>query len=82
MGHEDLIIKLNAAKCKLCGSIVVSGSRHDSTTCKCGNLTVDGGTDYIRRVCKKPGSFEEMSIYDPNPPKEVEIENTGSNSTN
>lgn len=41
------IIK-NAFKCKKCGMVVESKTRHDFATCKCGNYT-DGGHDYIRR---------------------------------
>lgn len=55
-------IKLNAAKCKLCGKVIVSNYRHDISTCACGNLTIDGGNDYLRRVSKKPDSWEDMSI--------------------
>lgn len=44
----EKIIK-NSAQCLLCGEILVSESKHDFKTCKCGNLSVDGGNDYIRR---------------------------------
>lgn len=65
-----LIIRSNRAKCKLCGDIVESVAVHDFTTCKCGNLSVDGGLMYIKRCFKKPNSFIELSDFDPNPPKE------------
>lgn len=39
----------NAAGCTLCGDAIESKSRHDFVVCKCGNLFVDGGLDYIRR---------------------------------
>lgn len=44
----ERIIK-NAAQCRLCKEILVSESVHDFKTCKCGEISVDGGTDYIRR---------------------------------
>lgn len=43
------IIK-NSAQCRLCKDILVSESVHDFKTCKCGEISVDGGTDYIRRA--------------------------------
>lgn len=39
----------NKAKCLMCGDIIESKHRHDYVTCSCGNLSVDGGTDYLRR---------------------------------
>lgn len=40
------------AKCKLCGDIIVSQSRHDYVTCSCGEISVDGGTDYFKTSYK------------------------------
>lgn len=39
----------NIAKCKKCGDIIESKSRHDFVECSCGAIFVDGGNDYIRR---------------------------------
>lgn len=39
---------LNAAKCAKCGDVVVSKSRHDYVSCKCGAIAVDGGFDYAK----------------------------------
>jgi hypothetical protein len=44
---------MNAAKCLRCGTVLISQSRHDFTTCACGDLSVDGGEDYVRR-CYMP----------------------------
>jgi hypothetical protein len=54
-------IKLNRAKCLLCQDIIVSRNRHDFTTCKCGNLSVDGGSWYLKRCFKEIGQYEELS---------------------
>lgn len=55
------IIK-NAARCKLCGDIVESTYTHDFVTCSCGNLSVDGGHDYLRRCFRDDeDSFEDLS---------------------
>lgn len=40
----------NRALCIWCGTIVESRHVHDYQTCPCGNLSVDGGQEYIRRV--------------------------------
>lgn len=55
-------IALNSARCKLCDQTLVSKHRHDFNRCKCGNLSVDGGIDYIKR-CVRNGwdSIEELS---------------------
>lgn len=42
----------NAAKCLKCGEVVRSRNRHDYVTCKCGNLAVDGGSWYTKRMCR------------------------------
>lgn len=57
-------IKRNAARCKLCGDIIESAFRHHFVTCSCGNLSVDGGTDYIRRgFANGQDSYEDMNEY-------------------
>lgn len=48
----------NLAKCKNCGDIIESKSRHDFQICSCGSIFVDGGTDYIRRG-GDPECFDE-----------------------
>lgn len=37
----------NRAKCKLCKSIIESKHRHDYVTCSCGEISIDGGNDYL-----------------------------------
>lgn len=50
----------NKAKCLDCNTIIESKHRHDYVTCKCGNLSVDGGLDYLKRGYKNL-NWEEMS---------------------
>lgn len=38
----------NIAKCKSCGDVIESKHRHDFQACKCGDIFIDGGKDYIR----------------------------------
>ena len=46
----------NRIKCKKCGDIIESKSRHDFVWCKCQSVAVDGGKDYLRRV----GNIEDI----------------------
>lgn len=41
---------INAAICSICMYFVRSRNRHDFRACKCGNLKVDGGSQYARRI--------------------------------
>lgn len=53
---------LNKARCLKCGQTLVSQHRHDYKTCRCGNLSVDGGPAYIKRGFRDgEDSFEELS---------------------
>jgi len=42
------MIKRNAMHCLECDQIVESKHRHDFKECKCGNVFVDGGHEYLR----------------------------------
>ena len=55
---EDKERKLtrNAVKCLKCNDVIESVHRHDFRYCTCGNIAVDGGLDYLRRV----GSFDDV----------------------
>lgn len=55
------VIVTNKAQCKICKDIVESTHRHDFVTCKCGEISVDGGTDYIKRCAKDFNSVLELS---------------------
>jgi len=57
-------IYINAATCKLCGDRIRSKNRHDYVTCKCGNVSVDGGSWYTKRGFKKSiDSFTNEIVY-------------------
>ena len=58
--------KLNRAKCKNCGDVIISRYRHDFVTCSCFRPTedntgifVDGGNDY----CRAGGNFKNFLIF-------------------
>lgn len=52
----------NAAKCLKCGDYVRSNNRHDFKSCSCGNVTVDGGSWYVRRSVKDMSMYEERIV--------------------
>ena len=54
----------NRARCLICDDIIESKYRNNFVTCSCGNLSVDGGTDYIRRGFRNGrNSFKNMNEY-------------------
>ena len=44
------VILVNAVECMECLQTIESTYRHDFVTCSCGNVSVDGGHNYLRRV--------------------------------
>jgi ssDNA-binding Zn-finger/Zn-ribbon topoisomerase 1 len=50
--------RVNAARCKKCGQVLVSLRRHDFVQCGCGEY-VDGGFDYSRRTT----NLENLPLY-------------------
>jgi len=57
---KTIKVTINKARCKKCGDIIESKSRHDFQQCKCGAIFVDGGKDYCRRG-GNPEDLEELS---------------------
>ncbi len=47
----------NRAKCKLCQSIIESFHRYDNVSCKCGEIAIEGGQDYLRCSAKDWKNF-------------------------
>ena len=45
----------NRIKCKKCGEIIESTSRHDFKFCKCGAVAVDGGKRLSAQSRKQRG---------------------------
>lgn len=44
-----LVITRNAIRCNYCGDVIESHHVHEMVTCSCGNVSVDGGKEYLRR---------------------------------
>lgn len=40
----------NRIRCKICGDVIESTSRHDFKWCKCKACAVNGGHDYLKRA--------------------------------
>ena len=55
------IILENKARCLKCDDVVESMYRHDFVTCKCGEVSVDGGKDYMKRSVGLKG-YEDLSV--------------------
>jgi len=51
----------NRVKCLKCGDVIYSAHRHDYKKCSCGNIGVDGGMEYLRRVGNM-SDYEELSV--------------------
>jgi hypothetical protein len=55
-------IYINAVVCLICDDEVRSRNKHDFRTCRCGNVSVDGGSFHARRHYKT-GAYAERTIY-------------------
>jgi tRNA(Ile2) C34 agmatinyltransferase TiaS len=56
-------IKTNKARCRLCGDTMESVHRNDVRRCRCGEIAVDGGRSYLRRLAGNFANLEELSEY-------------------
>ena len=55
----------NSAICNKCHEEITSRYTHDFVTCGCGDLSVDGGTEYLRRIFGAHG-YVDTTIMDVN----------------
>jgi len=58
------VIVSNQAECLKCGDKPFSAHRHDFKRCECGEIAVDGGDEYLRRL-GNPNNMKDMSIIVP-----------------
>lgn len=47
----------NRAKCKLCGDIIESFHQYDKVTCKCSEISIDGGNYHLITHAKDVSNF-------------------------
>jgi hypothetical protein len=59
----------NRIRCRKCGDIIESKTRHDYVTCKCGAVAVDGGSSYLKRTGNSE-DIEELEEW-PKDPKDM-----------
>lgn len=52
----------NAAKCFICDDYIRSNHLHDYKECSCGNIAVDGGSWYARRIFKDRDKYEDIVV--------------------
>lgn len=60
----DQKILVNKARCKKCNDVIESKHQHDFVSCRCGEIFVDGGTDYLRRGGRNLDSIDDLSEYE------------------
>lgn len=51
----------NSARCLVCNEEIISKDTHDYVKCSCGNLSVDGGFQYLKRGFQSPDKWEDTS---------------------
>jgi len=64
MSKENPRIIKNSVICLKCKTEIESTGRWDFKWCKCGNVAVDGGKAYTKRVFKDFSAIQETSIFD------------------
>ncbi len=57
---EQAIILKNSVKCNKCGDVVVSESVDNKVSCKCGNIKISGGKNYLLR---EGDDYSELTKY-------------------
>ena len=57
------MILRNSAKCLSCKEEIESRHRHDYVSCSCGNVSVDGGKDYLKRSVRDSSLYQDTSMY-------------------
>lgn len=57
-------IVINRIQCDSCKDIIISHHTHDYKHCKCENVSVDGGTSYLRRGWEDGATYTDMSLYE------------------
>jgi len=56
-------MEANAIKCPVCLDTVFSRCRHDFRSCSCGELSIDGGFDYVKiSFAKTPPRIFQINI--------------------
>ena len=55
----------NAARCRLCGDVIESKKLYENQTCRCGEISISGGLNYIGRCASTRWSnIIDLSEYE------------------
>ncbi len=60
---DNKVLIHNRAKCLICGDVLESLHVHDFKVCSCGNISVDGGLQYIKRSAKILDKIQDLCVY-------------------
>lgn len=71
-------IKKNSIRCLKCGEEIESTHRHDFKYCRCRNVFVDGGKDYLRRGYSSL-AWQDTSEFEEDKEELVEMVSGGGN---
>lgn len=56
-------IYTNAATCVRCGDSIRSKNRHNFVTCNCGAVSVDGGSQYVKRCGNEEHRVDKIVLF-------------------
>ena len=56
-------IYINGVVCMGCKDYIRSKNKHDFVTCSCGNVSVDGGSHYARRIAKNQNYIDVIEYF-------------------
>jgi len=57
-------IYVNGATCHMCDWFIRSRNKHDYVSCRCGNVSVDGGSWYAKRNFKTDAFTNVIEYFD------------------
>ena len=67
VGH----LYINGAVCLSCNSFIRSRNKHDYVTCRCGEISVDGGSHYHKVSFKNKDTFKSITVAFKENPDEI-----------
>lgn len=64
-------LTINAIHCHNCGDYIFSRARHDFRFCSCKNVSIGGGTDYLKLAYEPDAKFSFYSVVIELTPEEL-----------
>ncbi len=55
---------VNAAQCLKCNETIYSREEKEFVVCRCGNVKISGGLEYLNRWAEDPMKFVELSEWE------------------